>query len=158
MLFRSVGTPAAATATIVDNVIPVLTAIATDPTATEAGSTTGTYTITRTGDLSLALFNVNFVMSGIAASGGDYSLSAGSVSFPINQASVTVTLTATNDGLVEGDETAILTLTDGPNYNVGTPAAATINIIDNVVPLISAVATDATATEAGPTTDRKSVV
>ena len=148
----NVGTPAAATATIVDNVIPVLTAIATDPTATEAGSTTGTYTITRTGDLSLALFNVNFVMSGIAANGGDYSLSAGSVSFPINQASVTVTLTATNDGLVEGDETAILTLTDGPNYNVGTPAAATINIIDNVVPLISAVATDATATEAGPTT------
>jgi hypothetical protein len=147
----NVGTPAAATVNIIDNVIPVVTVVATDATATEAGSSTGTYTLSRTGDLSLALFNVNFTMSGTATNGGDYSLNAGAVSFPANQASVTVTLTASNDTLVEGDETAILTVSDGANHNVGTPGAATINVVDNVTPIITVAATAATATEAGST-------
>ena len=67
-------------------------------------------------------------MSGTATNGGDYSLSAGAVSFPVNQASVTVILTPANDTTPEPNETAILTLTDGANYNVGTPTAATVTI------------------------------
>src|SRR5262245_65330040 len=98
------------------------------------------------------LFNFIVKMTGTAIKAVYLRVALPILSFPANQATVTVTLTANNDTQVEGDETAILTITDDVSYKVVTPRATTINVIENVIPVITVVATDPTATEAGSTT------
>src|SRR4030042_1265260 len=58
-----------------------VTIAATDNTATEAGPTTGTFTVTRTGSTTGAL-TVYYTVSGTATSGSDYSALSSSVSIP----------------------------------------------------------------------------
>ena len=143
-----IGAPNAATLTIGDR-LQVVTVEATDPTATEDGTTTGAFTISRTGDTALGL-TVNLALAGSATNGTDYSNLSGFVSILAGEASATVTVTPVRDGPVEGDETVVLTVTGG-SYTVGTPASATVTIVDNV-PVVTVTAADATATEAGSTT------
>ena len=71
------------------------------------------------------------------------------MNFPAGQATTTVTVTPLSDALVEGDETVILTLTDGPNYDLGSPTQATVTIADTVIPLVTVEATDPNAAEPG---------
>jgi len=108
-----------------------VSASASDPSATEEGSTTGSWTISRLGDTSEAI-DVLFTLSGTAVSGSDYTVShASPVTIPAGQSSVIITLTAIDDTVFgEGDETAILTITEDAAYPLGT-ASATITIVDN---------------------------
>ena len=74
--------------------------------------------------------------------------------FPANASTAVVTLTAIQDIPLDNGETAILTVAAGPAsgagaYAIGTPSTATVTIADNGPPVITLVATDATATE-GP--------
>src|SRR5688572_11516870 len=139
------GSPSEATVTIQDNV-HVLTVVATDANASEAGSDPGTFTITRTGDPALAL-NVSYSLGGSATNGVDFNTLNGSVTFPAGAPSTTVTVTPINDATPEGPETVILTLTDTTNYVLGSPNSATVTIADQLE--INIVATDPNAAEGG---------
>ncbi len=125
----AVGTPARATVTITsdETVTQTVTVKATDNTATEADLTTGRYTFTRTGDTSAAL-TVNYKVTGTATAGSDYVALGTSVVIPAGKTRVTKTLTPKQDSLQELAETVILTLKQSPNYAVGTPASATVQI------------------------------
>jgi hypothetical protein len=122
-----------------------------DPSATEAGLTTGTFTISRTGDTTDAV-TVNYSVTGTAANGTDYAMLATSAIIPAAQSSVNVVVTPIDDATPEDDETVILTVTSGTGYTVGAPSAATVTITDNDLPAVTVVASDAAASEAGPNT------
>ncbi|MDB9549798.1 S8 family serine peptidase, partial [Dolichospermum circinale] len=112
---------------------PVVTVAATDADAGEPANN-GQYTLTRTGDTTSAL-TVNIAMSGTATNGTDYTTILTPVTFSAGSPTALVDLNVTDDTLVEGTETAILTVTSGTDYTVGTSASATVNIADNDLPV-----------------------
>ena len=123
--------PSAATVTIADNDPVVVTVVATDPTASETGPDTGTFTVSRTGPTTAAL-TVSYAVTGTATAGSDYIALTGSVVIPGGSASAPVVVTPIDDAVIgEGDETVILTLAAAAGYVVGTPSAATVTIADN---------------------------
>ncbi|MDM3844270.1 MAG: Calx-beta domain-containing protein, partial [Aphanizomenon gracile PMC638.10] len=77
----------------------------------------------------------------------DYTTIPTTVTFAAGSSTALVNLNVTDDTIVEGTETAILTVTSGTGYTVGTSASATVNIADNDLPEITVVATDASAAE-----------
>jgi hypothetical protein len=109
-----------------------ITVAATDTGAAEAGADTGVFTITRGGSTANAL-PVSIAVSGTAVGGTDYAALTGSVVIPAGQGSVTVIVTPLDDAAVEGAETVVLALQAGVGYVIGSPAAATVNIVDNDV-------------------------
>ena len=131
--------------------LPEVSAIASDPTATEAGPTSGAFTINRVGDSSAAL-TVNYTVGGTATSGADYIALSGSVSLAAGATSATINVNPLDDPLVERNETVVLTLSTNAAYQIGTPGSATVAIeSDEFPPVITISATTPTATEAGPT-------
>lgn len=120
---------------------PVLVTIAaSDADASETGANAGTFRVSRTGDVTSGLA-VTFDTSG-NASAGDYTPALGaSVLIPAGASFVDITITPVDDSTAEGPETLTLTLTDGAQYDLGTPAAATVTIADNdaALTLISAI-------------------
>ena len=134
--------------TIADDDKPVVSIVATDAVAAEAGLDTGTFTVSRDG-VTTAPLTVNYAVGGTAINGVDYQLLSGSLTIPAGQASATIVVTPIDDSLFEGDETVILTLISNGSYLLGTPNNATVTIIDNDKPVVSIVATDAVAAEAG---------
>ena len=133
----AVGSPSAATVTIADNDTtpptgPVVTITATDPQAAESGAAGGgMFTVSRTGSTTTAL-TVSYTVGGTAATdGSDYAALIGSVTIPAGSSTAVVAITPVNDTLVEGAETATLTLAGGAGYSVGSPAAATVTIADD---------------------------
>ncbi|MBK8043178.1 MAG: hypothetical protein IPK21_11285 [Haliscomenobacter sp.] len=64
----------------------------------------------------------------------------------MGQFSATITVIPVNDSESEGDETVVLTLTDGADYDLGTPSFASVTIEDNDTP-------DVTITQTGGSTD-----
>ena len=145
----TVGTPSNDTVTIDDNDASV-TISATDATAHEEGLGTGTFQVTRFGELDGAL-TVNYSVTGTAVNGTDYTTLGGTVVIADTNASADITITPVDDPDVEGNETVIVTLTSGTGYYVETPSSDTVTIVDNE-PVVSISATDATADEEGPTT------
>src|SRR5262249_44608327 len=119
--------------TIADNPAPVITIAATDPSASEVGPATGTFTFTRVGDTTFAL-SVDYTITGTAVNGADYDAISTQVTFPATAATATVTITPKNDALVEGPQTVILTLVDGANYDLGATTSDTVTIADNPAP------------------------
>jgi len=146
------STKNAATVTIAENdVLPTVSIVATQATATETG-TTGVVTLTRTGSLTSALV-VSFTLTGTAANGTDYTTLPLTVTIAAGQATGTVTLKPIDRNIVGGSKTAIFTLAANSAYTIdSTKKAATVTIADNdVLPTVSIVATRAAATESGTT-------
>jgi len=110
--------------------LPLISIEATDADASEPGSNTGTFTITRTGSTSSAL-DVFFTVSGTATSGTDYTALTSPVTIPAGQLSVTLTVTPVDDFTAEVAETVIVTITNTANYNVAAPGNATVTIDDD---------------------------
>ena len=150
----TVGTTTAVTGTITNDDFPIISVVATDSdageTATGVTVNDGTFTLTRTGDLSQAI-TVNYTLSGSATNGTDYSSLSGTVNFAAGVSSATVTVTPTDDNIFEGTETAILTLATGAGYILGTTTSATVNIADNDLPSISLAVSPASVVEDGAT-------
>ncbi|OVE77552.1 hypothetical protein BVX99_02380 [bacterium F16] len=115
-----------------------VSATATDDTAAETGSETGTWTITRNGDLSAGL-TVYYSLGG-TASAADYTVTPlNSVTMAPNAASATVTLTPIDDALKEGPETVELTITpDAAYFSDATASTLTIVDSDNQAPIVNA--------------------
>lgn len=126
-----IGSPGVIAASVV--VSPTVTIAATDANAAEAGTDTGTFRITRTGDTANAL-TVNYTVATGAgqAIGADYNPAlTGSVAIAAGQAFADITITPVNDLLIEGSETVTINLTDTANYDLGATATATVTIADN---------------------------
>ncbi|MBS3028938.1 MAG: S8 family serine peptidase [Dolichospermum sp. DET50] len=130
--------------------LPVITVAATDADAAETllGTTPnpGQYTLTRTGDVTGSL-TVNVALTGTATNGTDYTTIPNTVTFAAGSSTALVDLNVTDDTLVEAAETAILTVTSGTGYTVGTAASATVNIADNDLPVIIDVSANQTVVE-----------
>ncbi len=99
--------------------------------AAEEGQVPGTFTITRAGGNINTALSVKFTLTGTATNGVDYQTLGTSALIPANQTSVTVTVIPIDDDLIEGDETVVLTISADAAYVIGTPAAATLVILDN---------------------------
>lgn len=115
------------------SVLPQVTVVATDPVATEAGQTTGTFTVTRSGDTTVAL-TVHYTMAGTATGGSDYVLLPGVVTIPAGSSNATIDITPIDDAFVEPDETVTLTLAGDAAYALGSPASAIVTITSDDVP------------------------
>jgi hypothetical protein len=96
--------------------------------ASEGGST-GKFYIARA-NTSGAL-TVNYLLSGSATEGLDYTGLTGSVVIPDTQSGEVVTFTPADDLLPEGTEKVTLTLVPGAGYGVDRPSSATLEIADN---------------------------
>jgi predicted outer membrane repeat protein len=141
------GSPDSAQVTITDT-LPTITVTALSSTIGEGGSIAYIY-FNRSGDLSQAL-TVNYEAGGTATGGGtDYTLYAGAtISFSAWQSMATVQVAINDDGLSELTEAITLTATSGTGYRVGSPAGATVSILDNDVQYVSVEKID-DATEGG---------
>jgi ribosomal protein S7 len=110
-----------------DGVLPTVTIVASDATATEAGPTAGQFRVTRTGSTAAALA-VSYTVSGTATTGDDYVPLAGSVAIGAGSSTATITVTPVNDTEVEIPETVVATLGADAAYTVGAPSNATVTI------------------------------
>lgn len=139
----SVGNPDSATGTITnDDVLPTVTLSVSPASVTEDGSANFVYTFTRSGPAGDTM-TAFFTIGGTATSGSDYSClpgngsigfacssMSGEITFAPGSATAELIVDPTEDALVEGDETVILTVTPGAAYTVGTPSSATGMIVD----------------------------
>ena len=133
-----------ATALIYDDDLQTVSVTASDATATEVDLTvpgaqadTGTFLITRSGDVSAAL-TVYYAFSGTAGSGVmalhgvDYEWMPGAAVIPAGQTATSITIVPRLDGLGEGTEQCVLNLgANATNYLLGTSSTATVTINDN---------------------------
>lgn len=145
-----IGTPDNAAVNITDPpppTAPTVTVSASDASASETGPNTGTFTVSRTGSTASALV-VLYSMSGTASNGTDYTILNGSVTIPSGSSSAPVIVTPSSDGLTEGTETAILTLSANAAYQIGAGANATVSIADaSSLPVVTLILSDAIASE-----------
>src|SRR5205814_1531203 len=130
--------------------VPAVTVTATDAAASETGPDAGTFTFTRSGPTTSARSEEHRVGEKATNRTDHTPTLTESITIPSGQASAAVTITPVDDAIVEGDETAIVTLTANAAYTVGSPSSATVTIADNDVPTVSVTATDAAASETGP--------
>ena len=112
---------------------PIVSVIATTPSAYEAGAVNGVFTISRVGTTAGDLM-VYMSLSGSADHGADYKrLDVDNYVIIYNgQSSATVTITPIDDLIIEGPETVILTLLPDAAYTIN-PAhvSGTVTITDN---------------------------
>ena len=124
----ALGSSTSATVTITDAAsVPVVSVVALDAAASETGPDLGTFRFTRTGSPTSSL-TVTYVVTGTAVNGTDYQAIPLTVMFLAGQATADVFVIPTADGIVEGVETVIVTLTDGASYDLGAPATATATV------------------------------
>ncbi|WP_455209182.1 Calx-beta domain-containing protein [Kaarinaea lacus] len=89
-------------------------------------------TVVRTGG-SFGEVTVNYVTGdGTASAGSDYSATSGMLTFPDGVTTQTITVPIVDDATFEGNETVLVSLSSVTGgVNLGTPATATITILEN---------------------------
>jgi len=133
-----------------DTVLPQVSVTAPDPYAAEApAGDTGTFTFARTGLTTLAL-NLTVAWAGTATNGTDCALLPTTVTIPAGQSSVNVTVTSTDDSLIEVPEEVTATISTSALYvwDVGATTAS-VSITDDDTPVVTVSVPDATASESG---------
>ena len=113
------------------NAIESVRVAATVANAAERGLVPGTFTISRSGNLTNPL-TIAFAIGGTATPGADYTAVPASVTIPANAASATVTIAPLADSLAEGDETVTITLASGLAATFA-DANATVTIHDQPI-------------------------
>lgn len=144
-----VGTPAAATVTIADDPA-VVTIVASDANAAEAGLDPGAFLLTRSGGQLASRLDVSVVIGGTATANRDYQVLSGVASFPAGQATLTIPVVLLPDNVVEDAETVTMTIAPGTgtSYLVGSPSSAEVTISDDP-PVVNFVTADPDAAESG---------
>jgi len=94
------------------------------------------FTVSRTGNTALPLF-VSFLFTGTASNGVDHTAFPTSFTFPAGVTATNVSITVSNDTLAEFSESLTVVVNGGTNYAVGTPASATVTILDDDTPELS---------------------
>ena len=110
--------------------LPEVAVTSTNQPFAVEGGTGGAFVFIRTGSTVSAL-TLSFSLTGTAGNGADYASVSNSITIPIGQASVTLPVTAVDDSLIEGEETAIASLTVNDTYRVAYPSTATVTVQDN---------------------------
>ena len=120
--------------TITDNDIaanPTVNLSVSSNTGTEAGTTVITVTATASSAVS-GNQTVNLAVTGTGITAGDYNLSSGTIAIANGQTTGSVTFTVVDDALVEGTETATLTISNpSSGIALGSTTTQNITIIDN---------------------------
>jgi len=116
--------------------------VATVPvTSQDTTQPKGQFTITRTGDTTLALA-VPFTLTGTATNGIQYTTLPLTATIPAAQASVNVFVTAIPNAIPGPTRTVIMSVLGAPSYSVVAPSSATVVIVDTNKPAISIALTD----------------
>ncbi|MXW33075.1 MAG: hypothetical protein F4Z62_08220, partial [Rhodothermaceae bacterium] len=144
-----VVSPSEHTLTIEDNDEPdVHFALATDRVSEDVGTHGVEVIMSSAPAIALTL---NYTLGGTADEDSDYTIaSSGSVVVPAKAISVDIPVAIIDDQLDELDETVILMLTPGTEYEVGSPSEHTLTIEDDDEPEVHfALATDRVSEDAG---------
>ncbi|NTD97538.1 tandem-95 repeat protein [Agrobacterium tumefaciens] len=139
--------PVPATISIIDGTTGTVNVTATKDGAEPSTPGQFTFTLSR---VSTTDTKIDFLVSGTATAGLDYTSIGSSIIIPAGETSVTLNVPVLDDNLSEGNETVILTLiaaTDNPRVTAIT-IPAVVNIRDNRAPVASA--TGITTTENTP--------
>lgn len=120
-----------------ENIEPVVSITASPAIVDETGATMISYSVHRTGDVSLPM-TVVFTVGGTAQFGVDYvqtgaatfSTASGSVEIPAGSSTAVIQLTPVTDGLSELSESVTLSLSSSNNYTVGYKSTASVQILD----------------------------
>ena len=121
-------------------VLPIVTLEATEPSASEIGPISGTFTITRTGNTAIPLSVYCAIVGGpgVATNGTDYALVAESVTIPAGQSSWEIEIAPIADEEVEGIEEVVIVLLPDGSYEIGSPDSGIVTIEDSgVLPRIT---------------------
>jgi acetyl esterase/lipase len=110
---------------------PMIGVVAIDFDASESGNP-GAFLVTRTGSTTASL-TASLQPGGTATNGGDFVTLPTSVSFGVGVNRITVTLTPSDDALMESAETATLRARTGTGYLIG-PTSAPVTIVDDDSP------------------------
>jgi hypothetical protein len=134
------------------NVVTISSAadsIAVEPATSGGTVNTGTFTVTRSGSTASPL-TVNLTFSGTATMATDYTVPNTYVTINANNASATLLVSPTFDGLSEATEKVVARITDNPSiYAMGIPAEATVNITSSTTDSITLLAVDDVLDETG---------
>ena len=122
---------------VVDNVritnFPnIVTVSATQPSASETGLATGTFTVTRTS--AGQPLTVYYTLTGTATNGSNYHTLPGSVTFAATDTSTNITVIPYDDGVPEATMSVVLTISSSSSY--AGAGSDTVYITDNDTPTI----------------------
>jgi uncharacterized protein YhjY with autotransporter beta-barrel domain len=126
----TVGAPASATGTILNDDIINATIAVAPASVSEDGSANLVYTVTLS-QASASAVSVNYSVGGTATNGTDYASIASPLTIPAGSTTGTITVNPTADTNNETNETVILTLTAGSGYTVGGTSSATGTITND---------------------------
>jgi len=132
----TVGAPASATGTILNDDVPSASIAVAPSSVNEDSGTPLVYTVTLD-QPSLVPLSIAYTVGGTATSGTDYAAVSSPLSIAAGATSGTITVTPTADSAVEANETVVLTLAAGTGYAVGAPTSATGTILDDDQPALS---------------------
>lgn len=136
----TVQSPTAATVTIEDDPATVELAHLTDGVE---GVSNGSVRFTRSGGDLTAALTIEYLASGTATSGTDYTALSGTLTFAANSATADLTVTVLNDSDTEYDEGVVIwtDTADGTTYVPGAVYEALVLIADTETPLVTVEAT-----------------
>ncbi len=140
----TVGAPASATGTILNDDVPTATITVSPAAVAEDGAPNLVYTVTLN-QASFSTLSIAYTIGGTATNGTDYATIASPLSIPAGSTTGTITVNPTADATIETDETVTLTLNAGAGYTVGVPNSATGTILNDDLPNL--VINDVTANE-----------
>ncbi|KOQ77722.1 putative Ig domain-containing protein [Stenotrophomonas maltophilia] len=132
----TVGAPASATGTIVNDDFPVATVSVSPATVNENGGVPLVYTISLDRPNPVPL-SIAFTLGGTGASGTDYTAVSSPLVIGAGATSATVSIAPIPDAIPEPDKTVVLTLAPGAGYQIGAPASATGTLRDDDLPGLS---------------------
>ena len=145
------GAVGSATVTIQDNDTPTWSVTAVPARVVEGAASTVTVSVDKEFEVDQT---ITLAATGGTAASGDYSLSSSSLTLDAGDTSVTATVTAVDDSVIEGgDETVVVTASHGG----GAVGSATVTIQDNDTPTWSVTAVPARVVEGAASTVTVSV-
>jgi uncharacterized protein YhjY with autotransporter beta-barrel domain len=144
----TVGAPASATGTILNDDVPSASIAVTPASVAEDGAASLVYTVTLNQAASSPV-SINYAVSGSATSGTDFAAVTSPLVIAAGSTTGTITVDPTTDTTLEADETVVLTLNAGAGYTVGAPSAATGTIANDDTPTVSIAVSPASISEDG---------
>ncbi len=135
--------------TIVDDDLPLVNIFAATATATRGGGS-GLVTVSRAGSLTEPL-TVNYLVTGTAVSGTDFTTLSGTVTIPAGQLSANITVAPINSSTNRLPRTVTLLLSDSTLYNIYNQNSATVTLVDGTLPVLTLAKSGDTVGENGGT-------
>jgi hypothetical protein len=130
----TLGTTSAVTGTITEG--PTVIIAATDPYAAEIRTprvNNGQFTLTLSEAAPDGGLAVNYTVSGTATAGQDYTALPGTVTIAAGQTTALLDIIPVTDAIAEGNQSVIISLTNGTSYNLGATNSATVTIVDGAM-------------------------